>query len=246
MDQLTVTKAAYCTTWVIAGILMLAWAGMSFGETSKNESEMAIDFYDSFGETSAIMMIMIGVFVALAGVSVFFMWKDDKCSCGLWGGTTQQKMIAVYALLIEATGIVFANAGGNYLRIMKDYTSGSPELELDIVKILCIVAGTCCILGSVVLNCSWNMGKNCSSSNCPTLAQTGTFVWVMMAGQGFVQILQMFEDYPGGKDLKDRYTYVGIWMIVGGLSACLHSVNAWVTFPPSDIVEQMSGEIPVI
>lgn len=243
MDQLTLTKSVYCTTWVIAGILMLAWAGVCFGETSKDIIEMKVDFLDSVGETSATLMIMIGVFVALAGVSVFFMWKDDKCSCGLWGGTTQQKMIAVYALLIESSGIIFANAGGNYLRIVKDFKSGT--MEMDIVKILCIVAGTCCIIGSVVLNFSWNMGKDCSS-NCPTWAQTGTFVWVMMAGQSFVQILKMFEDITDGDDLKDRYTQVGIWMIIGGLSACLHSVNSWITFPPSDVVKQMSGEIPVI
>merc|ERR1711978_123305 len=116
--------------------------------------------------------------------------------------------------------------------------------ETGTVKIMCIVAGTCCILGSVVLNFSWNMGKDCDSKKCPTWAQTGTFVWVMMAGQGFIQILPYFDD--SGKSYKDRYTNVGIWMIIGGLSACLHSVNAWVTFPPSDVVKQMTGEIPVI
>lgn len=236
MGQLEVTKGVYCTTWVITGILMLSWAGVSFAESKKKTLEGLLDFPD-YADTSGTLLIITGVFLILAAISVFMMWKDDKCSCGLWTGTLQQKVIAVYACCVEASGICLINLGAKF---QGEFADSKTEADMKPCKVIAILAGTFMILGAVILNCSWGMGKD--GQKCPTWAQTGTFVWAMMVGQAFVQIMPLFEDINNNnKTISERQEYVGIWFIVGGLSALLHSVNAWVTFPPSDIVEQMSA-----
>jgi len=236
MGQLEITKGAYCTSWVITGIIMLSYAGYSFAESKKDYNSPAED-WSSYADTSGILLILTGVFLILAAISVFMMWKDDKCTCGLWTGTIQQKVIAVYAVCVEASGIFLINLGAKF---QGEFADPATDAKTDSLKIFSILAGTFMILGAVILNCSWGMGKD--GQKCPTWAQTGTFVWAMMAGQAFVQIMPLFEEFNSkNKTMSERQEYVGIWFIVGGLSALLHSVNAWVTFPPSDIVEQMSA-----